>query len=227
MISRFPSGDLEFKLMVAEETAFDFAPAYTAWVPDETSSFEWMMRKARNLRIETDTWRFVRMIDEKGKPSVMGRKFSFIAFGNLLRFLDPKRELRFTYDAYQQKAVIKGTGRASSARGGGNCSEDLCDIKLIFSLRQAAELDPLPTHKSWKILKISSMLGCVRKMTTDTHEWNNKFSLIALLSLYSASSLLVQQITFIKIKSCIKIFFEISTTNPIVMVLKAHIIKNE
>ena len=79
MIADHHWNDLSFGLTVSYEAGFEFAPAYTAWIPDDSSSFEYFMRKARHNRINTNTWRFVRIITEKGKPGVMGKKFTFVA----------------------------------------------------------------------------------------------------------------------------------------------------
>ena len=95
MISRYRSEDPELKLRTHEEAGFNFAPAYTAWVPDEKATFERLTAKVRRLNIKTESWRFVRIIEEKSKPGVTGKKFMFIALGNIFGFLDGKKELRF------------------------------------------------------------------------------------------------------------------------------------
>lgn len=107
---------LGFNIKLTTESAFEFADAFTVWVPDEKANFEWLKRKANLNRINTSSWRFIRIITEKNKMgSVHGRKFAFVANNLLERLLDDKHELRFNYDAFQQKAIIKGTRSVGAA----------------------------------------------------------------------------------------------------------------
>ena len=64
-------------------------------------------------RVNTDSWKFIRIIREKKNNAIRpGRKFAFIALDHLEELLDDKREIKISYDLFQQKAVIKAVGTA-------------------------------------------------------------------------------------------------------------------
>jgi hypothetical protein len=124
--------DLKCKLIVTEENRVRFAPTYTAWVPDEKASFEYFMQKVHLLGIQTDTWRFIRIIREKVKTGTVGKKFSFVANGNIADFLTEKGDLHFNFDFYPQRAVIKATADALNAGSKTNLSNTFLFRKLKF-----------------------------------------------------------------------------------------------
>lgn len=50
MISRYRSVEHDIRrLLCYEEDGFDFAPAYTAWVPDDKGSFERLTAKVKSV----------------------------------------------------------------------------------------------------------------------------------------------------------------------------------
>jgi hypothetical protein len=114
MIAKFTATRQAIALRTLDEAEFDFTPAYTLWTPDANATFERAMLKANRLGIDITTWRFVRIINVRVVPGLnQGRKFSFIARGNIELFLDARTgERRFTYDAFPVKAMIKRSGAA-------------------------------------------------------------------------------------------------------------------
>ena len=177
MISRYRSDEPELRLQTYDEAGFNFAPGYTAWVPDEKATFERLTAKVRKFNIKTESWRFVRLIEEKSKPGVTGKKFMFIAMGNIFGFLDAKKELRFNYDAYQQRAVIKATRPSEKGykRGKKNChTPKYLDFTIniyFFADIKMKNLGHLATYKKLKKRKTFSMLGWRNK--EDSHNFNH------------------------------------------------------
>lgn len=105
--------NLLYKLVFSDREDLNFAPTYIGWVPDERAEFEYFRLKARQSGINTDSWKFIRIIREKKNNAIrLSRKFAFIALDHLEEFLDDKGEIRISYEFFQQKAVIKAVGTA-------------------------------------------------------------------------------------------------------------------
>lgn len=152
-LRRYDSGHLGIDPKIYDEASFTFAPAYTAWIPDERCTFEWLMMKVQRFRMHTQSWRFVRIIEEKGKPGLKGVKFSFIAFGNVASYLDGDGKFSFVYAAFQQKAVIKGSKPAVNGHNNGELCGKISTI--LFTMFVHKQL----THPTgWNIFRVSRRL---------------------------------------------------------------------
>lgn len=100
------------------------------------------MRKIRNLEIDITTWRVIKRIKERVRQgTIVGTKYSFIARGNVEEKLNERRELRFNYDAFPIRAVIKATGRATNALGVGKRIRNF--VKKTSSLKYLTSGQPV------------------------------------------------------------------------------------
>jgi hypothetical protein len=52
----------EMDLQTIDEEEFEFAPAYSIWVPDSTAEFE---RVIKNLKINVNSFKYIKTVKEK------------------------------------------------------------------------------------------------------------------------------------------------------------------
>lgn len=128
---------------------------------------EWLMRKLQRFEIKTGSWRFVRVIVEKGKPGLKGIKYSFIAFGNMANYLDGQGYFRFMYDAWQEKAG----GALGEYKLNSISTINLKNSSKTFSHVQLTVRLDWSTSRTWRKLRIFSTNGS--KPSRRTHEKSN------------------------------------------------------